>query len=111
MTPYSYRSLAVALLGLAACTMSLSGCVVAPAPYYADEPGEPPPLPRNEIIGVAPGPDYVWIAGFWNWGGRQYDWTPGHWEHRREGYHWAPHHWEHEGDHWHAHGGRWENDR
>jgi hypothetical protein len=41
-----------------------------------------PPRERYEPRPEAPGPDYIWITGFWVWGGSSYDWTPGHWEHR-----------------------------
>ena len=30
-------------------------------------------------ISSAPGPDYLWINGYWRWGGSSYDWTPGRW--------------------------------
>jgi hypothetical protein len=89
----------------------LCACVVAPAapPYY---PGPmvtvapPPPLP--EVIGVAPGPGYFWIGGYWNWAGGRYAWAPGRWEHDRPGYAWVPHQWHHEGEGWRSRPGHWE---
>src|SRR5437764_4893686 len=47
---------------------------------YVDE---PPPEPRVEVVGVAPGPDYFWVDGYWYAHGRNFDWHPGHWERRR----------------------------
>ncbi len=56
----------------AVAVSSLVGaCVVAPAPPY---PGGgvvmvAPPAPVVEDYGVAPGPGYIWIGGYWNWAG------------------------------------------
>jgi hypothetical protein len=38
----------------------------------------PPPLPV-EVVGAAPGADYVWISGTWQWRGR-WVWSGGFWE-------------------------------
>jgi hypothetical protein len=38
-----------------------------------------PPPPRYGVIGVAPGPGYVWAEGFWDWRGGNYVWAPGRW--------------------------------
>lgn len=73
--------------------LALGACVVAPVPppRYVGEPAmvvPPPPPPRVEIIGVAPGPGYVWIGGAWRWGGARYYWAPGYWGPPRHGYRW-----------------------
>jgi WXXGXW repeat (2 copies) len=67
-----------------------------------------PPVYREELVGVAPGPGYLWIAGYWEWGGAAYRWVPGRWEMRprpravwvtgrwrsnRRGWYWSPGHW------------------
>jgi hypothetical protein len=55
-----------------------------------------PPRPIIERRVVAPGPGYVWIAGYHRWDGRAYVWVPGRWErppHRHA--HWVAHHWVH----------------
>ncbi len=74
----------------------LAGCVVAPAPgYYRVGPVvtvAPPPVPV-EVVGVAPAPGYVWMAGYWNWVGGRHVWVAGHWGPGRPGYRWAPQHW------------------
>lgn len=66
-----------------------SGCVVAvrPAPVatvYA-EPQEvvvdqAPPPPLVEYVGVAPGPGYFWIGGYYHWSGGRWVWYRGHYE-------------------------------
>jgi hypothetical protein len=39
-----------------------------------------PPRPLVERAVPAPGPGYVWIAGYHRWDGRAYVWVPGRWE-------------------------------
>ena len=73
--------------------------------YYDDA---PPPPRRDVVIGVAPGPDFVWIGGYWRrdhdrwawadgrWDRRPYGharWEEGRWEHRPRGYVWVEGRW------------------
>jgi hypothetical protein len=78
---------------------SVSGAVYAPppatgypvpaptAPGAAQEPppgtsvvvAQPPPAPLAEVEPPAPGPDYVWTTGYWNWNGAAWVWAPGVW--------------------------------
>lgn len=77
-------------LGIAAA-LSLSACVVAPVPppRYAPPPvAVAPPPPRVEVIGVAPAQGYVWMGGYWRWGGGGYYWVPGYWGPPRPAYRW-----------------------
>lgn len=114
-TDASVLSIPLALL----LTTLLSGCVVAPAGPYYDSYGRSydseviitaPPAPRLEYPGPPPTVGYLWMDGYWAWGGRRYDWRPGHWEAPRRGYTWVPRRWEHDGDRWHQYGGRWERE-
>jgi len=95
-----------------AIAAGLNGCVVVPARgygYYYVTPAvavEPPP-PVVETYGVAPGPGFVWIGGYWNWVGGRHVWVGGHWDRGRPGYAWEPHHWVHEGGGWRLAQGRW----
>jgi hypothetical protein len=78
---------AAALLSILAVT---AGCVVAvrPAPVgvvYTSEPGEvvvdaAPPAPIFETVGIAPGPGYFWIGGYYHWYGSRWGWVRGHYE-------------------------------
>src|SRR5439155_6651355 len=69
---------------------------------------EAPPAPQTEVIPVAPGPDYVWVGGYWRREGPRWVWTPGrytlrprpaavwvpgHWVAHRRGWAWVPGHW------------------
>jgi WXXGXW repeat (2 copies) len=89
---------------------AMQGCVVVPDQrHYADGVVivAPPPA-REEAIGAAPSPDYVWIAGYWNWVGSRYDWVGGRWAPGRTGYHWVAHQWVRQGDGWRLKSGHWE---
>jgi outer membrane lipoprotein SlyB len=46
----------------------------------AGQAGTVPPAPLNEqVIVVAPGPDYVWVGGAWVWLGDRWVWHRGYW--------------------------------
>ena len=99
----SKRTLLVGALAVAAGAM-LSACVVAPAqPYYAAgyEGGYydgvvtvAPPPPQVEVVGLAPGPGYFWIGGYWGWRGGRHYWVDGRWEHHQNGWYRIEGHWE-----------------
>ena len=107
----------------------VSGCVVVPAHGYrpahsgqvvggpAPQPVAQypvmmaPPAPQVEVVGVAPGPGFFWIGGYWNWVGNRHIWVSGRWETHRPGYHWVPHQWHQRGNGWHQEHGRWEQRR
>jgi len=110
--------------GVLAVSLALAGCVVAPSHEHRHEMDEvvygpvtsvyvrvAPPAPRVEYRGYAPATGYVWIDGYWNWGGVSYLWVPGRWVAPRPGYVWMPHRWSRDGDRWRSEGGRWETDR
>jgi len=51
--------------------VSVSACVVAPAPgYHTVVAYEAPPPVRYEVVGIAPTPGYFWVGGAWFWEGR-----------------------------------------
>lgn len=106
---------------LAASALLLGGCVVAPAHTHSYESEEvvygpttsvyvrvAPPAPRIEYRSYPPAVGYIWIDGYWNWGGVSYAWVPGRWVAPRPGYVWVPHRWDRDGDRWRQNGGRWE---
>ncbi len=39
----------------------------------------PPPPVRVGVVGVAPGPGYVWVGGYHEWVGGRYIWREGRW--------------------------------
>jgi hypothetical protein len=71
---------------------------------------EPPPPPRQEvIIGVSPGPDFVWVGGYWDGSPGHYVWVSGHWDRPPHGRgQWNPPHWDKDRDgHYHQTKGEW----
>lgn len=102
------------LLPVAGCSFEV-GAPAQEVTQETDTPGEPlyvsetPPAPQEDVIlGDAPGPDYVWIGGYWAHRGAGWawvpgrwerrprpdaDWVPGRWEQRPRGYVWVPGHW------------------
>ncbi len=84
--------------------VSMAGCS-AGAVYYA--PMAPPP-PRVEAYGVAPGPGYAWVNGYWGWRGGAYAWVPGRWDRPpRPRAVWAPGYWERHGGRYRFREGHW----
>lgn len=82
----------------AACARTTRTVVVAKAP----------PGPRIEVRTTSPGPNHVWVAGYWSWNGKRHVWvagkwtkrpTPtstwvsGHWKRQGRGWIWIPGHW------------------
>jgi len=83
--------------------------------------GTPPPPPRAYAVPAQPGPDYVWVEGYWYPSGGHYVWHNGYWTHPPyAGAYWvAPYygsghyyagHWEgSRGNVYHDH--RWDHDK
>ena len=82
----------------------LSACAGGGAYYVRNG----PPAPRYAVIGVAPGPGFVWTNGYWDWRGRNWVWTEGRWVRppRRHAT-WVAPEWRQEGRAWRFHRGHW----
>jgi WXXGXW repeat (2 copies) len=92
------------ILALTFSAFSLIGCAGGYG-YYASTP--PPPI-RAEVVGVAPGPGYVWINGYWGWRGRSYAWVPGYYTRPpRARARWVEPRWERDHNRYRFHEGRW----
>jgi hypothetical protein len=106
----SHRRLIPGLLVGILLALTASGCVVVPADrgYVGATVAVEPPTPREEIIGVAPAPGYVWFGGYWSWVGGRHVWVGGHWAPGRAGYRWVPHQWVRTDGGWRLRGGHWE---
>jgi len=67
----------------------------------------PPPVQYEEVT-VAPGPGFIWVAGYWDWTGMQYAWVSGHWTRPPSGYTvWVPARYERRSNGWNYHPGHW----
>ena len=66
-----------------------------------------PPPPQVEVVGEAPGPEFVWMPGIWTWQGNwvwisgrwvlrprpDARWVSGHWTEHRNGWVWVRGYW------------------
>jgi YXWGXW repeat-containing protein len=67
-----------------------------------------PPPPRYRIVGVAPGPGYVWTDGRWRYKGNRYVWEDGRWVRPPRGHsRWERGDWQRDGNRWRYRDGRW----
>jgi hypothetical protein len=94
MLKKSLSPILLAAMGVSGLIMP--GCVVreyqapppqpAPAPPPAgaevDVETAPPADQPDVVVGVAPGPDYLWVGGYWGWSGGAWVWYHGYWGHR-----------------------------
>jgi hypothetical protein len=105
------------LLTALALSLVAAGCYVAPAGVVVEgeyEVGGPPPAVQEEVVVAAPGPDFVWIGGFWDWdvGVRHWEWRPGRWERPPHAEaRWVAPHYEMRGGRHYFRRGRWEHRR
>jgi hypothetical protein len=85
----------------------LAGC--GGGAYYAGVAvGPPPPPPVYGPVGIAPGPGYIWINGYYDLDGDRWVWRPGGWRRPPDRYdRWVEPRWEHRGDRWERRGGYW----
>jgi hypothetical protein len=110
-TPSPIKSI-FASLGLAVAVvlaLPATGCV---ATYghggYGLEVDVPPPAVRAEVAYASPGPGYIWIDGFWDWGAHDYFWVPGRWDRPpRLGAVWVGPRYDHRGRHHYYQRGHW----
>jgi WXXGXW repeat (2 copies) len=85
-----------------AAAVPTMGCTVSTRPAtevaYVDAEPPPPPAPEVEVIPVAPGPEFIWVAGHHRWTGHGYVWVGGHYDRRpNRDAHYVRGHWEHRG--------------
>jgi len=76
---------------------------------------EGPPPPRHEVIVERdrPGPDYIWVGGFWDGAPGHYTWRAGHWDRPPHAHaEWMAPRWEKDHDgHYHQVKGEWRDRR
>jgi hypothetical protein len=95
-------------------TLSISALLLAFAPAahaqisFDIHLGTPPPTPRVYRVPPQPGPDYVWVEGYWYPANGRYRWHDGYWTHPPypDAYWVAPYF---EGDEYYT--GHWEGSR
>jgi len=57
---------------------TLAACAAGGGGYYVARTPPPPPAAYG-VVGMAPGPGYVWVNGYWDWRGGNYFWVRGSW--------------------------------
>ncbi|HWB85396.1 MAG TPA: YXWGXW repeat-containing protein [Bryobacteraceae bacterium] len=83
----------------------LAGC--GGGGVYAVRLGPPPP-PRYGVVGIAPGPGYVWTDGYWDARGGHWNWVQGRWVRPpRRGSVWVPGEWYQSGHGYRFRRGHW----
>ena len=73
----------------------------------------PPPPPRQEVIvGVSPGPDYIWVGGYWDGSPGHHTRVGGRWDHPPHAHgQWNAPHWDKGSDgHYHQTKGEWRDE-
>jgi hypothetical protein len=88
-----------AILSLASCAVAVPTHEVMMEGERPDEEiyvREEPPPPREEVVvGVAPGPSYIWVGGYWTRHHTNWYWVQGRWAARpRPNVTWVSGHWE-----------------
>jgi YXWGXW repeat-containing protein len=58
---------------------TLSACAGGYSYYTVPSAPPPPPAYGYGVVGVAPGPGFVWVNGYWDWRGGRWFWTRGTW--------------------------------
>ncbi len=98
------RLLTAAVL-LAASVITSTACAGVSGRVYVRS--GPPPL-RAEAVLVAPGPEYVWVPGYYRHDGAAYVWVAGRYERPpRLRARWVPAHWERDRRGWYFVDGHW----
>jgi hypothetical protein len=103
------------------CLLSVAGFSIPAAsasPLLADVSinigieGPPPPLRHEMIVGVSPGPDFIWVDGYWDGAPGHYTWVAGRWGRQPNSRsRWNAPHWDKDRDgHYHQTKGEWRND-
>ncbi len=104
----------ILLLGLlAGCNRSADTSAVAAAPAPAPAATAPapvtnvdettyvesePPPPQTEVVVASPGPDFVWVGGYWGFNAGRREWVRGTWQRPPHPHAtWVAPRWEHHG--------------
>jgi len=76
---------------MAGAGLLATGCVYRERTVYRPAPGAPvvatsevevvgpPPVEIVETRTIQPGPEFVWVGGYYGWAGGGWRWTPGYW--------------------------------
>jgi hypothetical protein len=93
----------ILVAGFVISSALLAGC--AGGSYYVRT---GPPAPRYGVVGVAPGPGYLWTDGYWDRRGNNWAWVGGSWVRPPRGRRvYVRPEWRQERGGWRLHRGHW----
>jgi hypothetical protein len=99
----------LSMAGISAPTLSASPLLAEVSVNIVLDPAPPPP--RHEIVVERdrPGPDYLWIDGYWDGSPGRYVWVAGRWDRPPHPHGaWVAPHWDRDHDgHYHMTKGEW----
>jgi hypothetical protein len=102
------RRICLSAVTVLALSATVQGCLPVPPGGVVIVRLGPPPPPYQRM-GPAPGPGYVWVAGYWIWQPDEYVWVTGRWTRVPPGHHyWIPGRWVHSRRGWYFVEGRWD---
>jgi hypothetical protein len=105
---HAYQGVLIGGLLLATVAFATPVWAAPPSPQVRVYVQVGPPRPLVEYRPVAPGPEFVWMAGYYHWTGRSHEWVAGHWERApRPRAQWAPGQWKHDRRGWYFVDGHW----
>jgi hypothetical protein len=99
-----WKSTRLAVAAAAALSIA-TGCAASTGGRVYVRTGPPPVVVERRV--AAPGPGFVWLPGYYRWGGRAYVWVPGRYERARSHGRWVPARWAHDRRGWYFVEGRW----
>ena len=102
----------LALAGASAPRLSADPILAQISVHIAIDPPPPPPRAEVVVVGNRPGPDFVWIGGFWDGSPGHYTWVAGHWDRPPHPHAvWSAPHWDKDADgHYHQVKGEWRDE-
>jgi len=96
------------LIGGSLLLLLSAACFAPPPPPGVIYAPSGPPAAQVEVIGTAPGPDFVWIHGHYRWEAIHYVWGAGQWERRpHASAAWVDGRWMHHSNGWYWQEGHW----
>jgi hypothetical protein len=104
------RTLMARIMAGLVTVSSLGACAVYARPrgFGMEYVVRQPPVERVEVVPASPGPQYVWVNGYWSWRRGGYEWVAGQWVVPARGYHeWVPGRWERDPGGWFYVEGHW----
>ena len=86
----TFKALSFSLV-MALTSFTGAGCLLRTRGTVAYTVEADPPPPRHVYVASRPG--FVWVDGYWYWGGADWVWMDGYYQEERPGYVWVQGNW------------------